>query len=314
MPRTPKDPNNPITKLRRQLSTPHQAVTRQMFGKHYGFSAETLKALETGRYKLSERVALKIAVAVGVDADSLLKNQDPLLDWHGNPVTPNTKPRLRKLNLNANHRLDYLINAAFNAARKHPNGDQSPLFVLLFDYWLADTMVEMGVLKEFWEHLWRTKEYDPLASGDMFPVVGKSFHSKASLEKKMKTERYIERPQQVCVSDYGFHELVARGLARPAMLKAEGKRLLLEYLTPAEIAKFDEPIDVHLQSTPDAKFKLNEPEQIAYRRFAESKGINPTNKNAISKAFAEEAWRRFEEKEERWRRGEDDSNPGSTRS
>jgi hypothetical protein len=83
-------------------------------------------------------VALKIAVAVGVDAESLLKNQHPLLDWNAIPVAPETKPGLRELDINANDRLQFLVKAAFNAARKHPKGDRSALFVLLFDYWLAD--------------------------------------------------------------------------------------------------------------------------------------------------------------------------------
>jgi DNA-binding XRE family transcriptional regulator len=306
MPRRPKDPNNPITKLRRQLSSTNQPLTRQMFAKRYGFSAETLKALETGRYKLSHGVAVKIAVAVGVDVDSLLKNQDPLLDWNGNPITPETKPALRELNLNANSRLDYLINAAFNAARKHPKGDRSPLFVLLFDYWLADTMAELDLIREFWAQLWGTGDYSELASGDMFPLGGDPEGSEASLEK-IKARKYIERPEEVRISDYGFHELVAHGLARPAMLETEKSRLLLEYLTPAEIAEFDEPINwelVYGGGAGDPKYGA--PERIAYRRFAESKRIDPDDQEAVSDAFFQEAWRRFQQKEEKWRRGEAD--------
>jgi DNA-binding XRE family transcriptional regulator len=298
MPRTPKDPNNPITKLRRQLSTANQPLTRQMFAERYGFSAETLKALETGRYKLTNGVAMKIGVAVGVDISSLLKNQDPLLDWNGQPVTPNTKPALRELNLNANSRLDYLINAGFNAARKHPKGDRSALFVLLFDYWLADTMIELDVPREFWAELWGTGDYSEHATGDLFPLGG---DDDASLQKEW---RYIERPKEVDIAAYGFHELVARGLARRAMLNAEGKRLLLEYLTPAEIAEYDEPINWKLvDHSRDPKFGA--PERIAYRRFAKAKGIDPDDQAAVKNAFLDEAYRRFAEKEEKWRQGKD---------
>jgi DNA-binding XRE family transcriptional regulator len=295
MPRRPKDPNNPITKLRRQLSNPNQPLTRQMFADRYGFSAETLKALETDRYKLSQDVALKIAVAVGVDAKSLLGNQEPLLDWNGQPVTPDTKPALRHLNLNANSRLDFLINAAFNAARKHPKGDRSALFVLLFDYWLADVMAELDVRWEFWNELFDPEEYE-LATGADFPLGG---DPEAEFKKGVK---YIEGPEEVRIGDYGFHELVARGLARPAMLDAERKRLLFEYLTPAEITEYEVPIDWKLLDSTGEYSKLEEPRRIAYGRFAKSKGIDPDDQQAVDKAFGAEARRRFQEKEEIWRR------------
>jgi DNA-binding XRE family transcriptional regulator len=297
MPRTPKDPNNPITRLRRQLSVPNQPFTREMFAQRYGFSVETLKALETGRYKLSGRVAIKIGVAVGVDANSLLKREDPLLDWNGHPVTPDTKPALRDLNLNANDRLEFLINAAFNAARKHPKGDRSPLFVLLFDYWLADVMAELDVRWEFWHELFAPEKYE-LATGADFPLpLGGDAEA-------TKGTKYIEGPEEVRIGDYGFHELVARGLARPAMYEAERKRLLLEYLTPAEIAEYDVPIDWKLVESKQGDPKVGEPERIAYRRFAKSKGIDPDDQEAVRNAFWDEAWRRFEEKEEKWRQGE----------
>jgi hypothetical protein len=270
-----------------------------MFADRYGFSAETLKALETGLYKLSTAVAIKIAVEVGVDSASLLANQDPLLDWEGQPVTPDTKPRLRDLDLNANSRLDYLINAAFNAARKHPKGDRSLRFVLLFDYWLADTMKELGVVNEFWEQLWGTGDYSELATGDMFPLGGDRE------EQEELPFRYLERPEEVRWARYGFHELIGRGLARPAMLDAEEKRLLLEYLTPAEIAEYDVPIDwKRFYSGPDPKYGA--PERIAYRRFAKAKGINPDDQAAVRNAFSQEAYRRFYEREAKWMRGEGD--------
>jgi hypothetical protein len=298
MPRKPKDPNNPITRLRRQLSSLNQPFTRQMFADRYGFSVETLKALETGRYKLSQGVAIKIAVAVGVDAQSLLENQDPLLDWVGQPVTPDTKPALRNLHLNANSRLDFLINAAFNAARKHPKGDRSALFVLLFDYWLADVMGELDVRSEFWDELWGgTGEY-PLADGGDFPLGGDTWEK----EIEKKPLRYINRPEEIRWGDFGFHELVGRGLARPAMYEAERRRLLFEYLTPAEIAEYDAPIDWRLLDSKNEYSKLEEPKRIAYGRFAKSKGIDPEDHEAVENAFSQEAWRRFQEREGKWKR------------
>jgi hypothetical protein len=290
MPRKPKDPNNPITKLRRQLSTSNQPLTRQMFAERYGFSADTLKALETGKYKLSPRIAVKIGVAVGVDARSLLKNEDPFLTWKGQPVTPDTKPALRDVDLNSNRRLEFLVKAAFQAARKHPKGDRSALFVLLFDYWLADVMVELDVAWPFWDELW---------GGDQFKL-GAPPKARAK-----KTQRYLERPEEVRIADYGFHDAVARGLARSAMLDAEEKRLRLEYLTPAEIAEYDVPINRKLAASKRDP-KLGAPQRIAYGRFAKAKEIDPDDQEAVETAFRTEARRRLKEKEADWIREQEE--------
>lgn len=71
--------------------------------------------------------------------------------------------------------------------------------------------------------------------------------------------------------DYGFHELVASGLARSAMFDMEQKRLLLEYLTPAEIAEFDVPINWKLV-TQKGGIQFGVPKRIAYRRFPKARG------------------------------------------
>jgi hypothetical protein len=81
--------------------------------------------------------------------------------------------------------------------------------------------------------------------------------------------------------------------------------LLLEYLTPAEIAEYDVPINWKLVDSKQGDPKFGAPQRIAYRRFAESKGIDSDNEDAVRDALRNEARRRFEEKEEKWRRGED---------
>jgi DNA-binding XRE family transcriptional regulator len=281
MPRTPKDPNNPITKLRRQLSSSNQLLTREMFAKRYGFSPETLKALETGRYRLTQAFAIKIGVAVGVDPNSLLENRDPLVDWHGNPITPQTEPALRHLDLNANARLQILIRAAFAAAKKHPKGDRSALFVVLFDFWLAEVVTELKILLPFWGELF--------VMSDVYDALGKD-----PVDRLKKPRCYLEHPKEVDISDYGFHEAIARGLARGPMHDYERKKLIFEYLTPSEVKEYDVPVPLGEEE------KLGQPERIAYRRFAKAKGIDPDDHEAISEAFWAEAGRRFNKKEEEW--------------
>jgi hypothetical protein len=281
MPRKPKDPNNPITKLRRQLSSSTVQLTREMFAKRYGFSVETLKALETGRYRLSEDFAIRIGVAVGVDPNSLLENRDPLVDWHGNPITPETEPALRHLDLNANARLQYLIKAGFAAAKKHPKGDRSALYVVLFDFWLAKVVTELGILWPFWNELF--------ARSDVYDALGK-----VPADNFKKPSRYIEHPSEVHISDYGFHEVVARGLARGPIYQYERNKLIFKYLTPSEVEEFDVPVPSGEEQ------KIGEPERIAYRRFAKSKGIDPNDHEALNKAFDAEALRPFLENELNW--------------
>ena len=292
MPRTPKNPNNPITKLRRQLSSQNQPLTREMFAKRYGFSAESVKALETGRYQLTEEFAIKIAIAVGVDASCLLENRDPMVDWHGNPITPETKPALRHLDFNPNQRLEFLVKAAFAAAKKHPKDDRSARFVVLFDFWLANVMRELDVIGPFWNELF-DRSYPDADEFELGKVPKKRFK---------KPRHYIEHPKEVRITDYGFHELVARGLARSAMYEYERKKLVLEHLTPSELKKYDVPIPLDVKPEETA-----EPQRIAYRRFAESKGINPDSREAVENAFREEAWRRLEEQEQSWIRSTQES-------
>jgi hypothetical protein len=136
--------------------------------------------------------------------------------------------------------------------------------------------------------------------GDQFKLGAKPTKARAK-----KTQRYLERPQEVRIADYGFHDAVARGLARSAMLDAEEKRLLLEYLTPAEIAEYDVPINWKLaDSGRDPKFGA--PQRIAYERFAKAKGIDPDDQEAVENAFQSEAHRRFIEKEEIWVREQEE--------
>jgi hypothetical protein len=281
MPRKPKDPNNPVTKLRRQLSTPNQPLTRDMFAKRYGFSVETLKALETGRYRLTRDFAIKVGVAVGVDPISLLENRDPLVDWHGKPITSETKPALRHLDLNANARLQYLVRAGFAAAKKHPRGDRSALYVVLFDFWLAEVVMELEILWPFWDELFEKSDLDD--------ALGK-----VPADRFKKSLHYIEYPKEVDFWDYGFHEVVAYGLARGPMYEYERKKLIFEYLTPSEVKEYDVPVPS------GGEEKMGEPERIAYRRFAKSKGIDPDDHEAVEKAFSTEAGQRFNEKEQAW--------------
>jgi hypothetical protein len=185
------------------------------------------------------------------------------------------------LDLNANARLQRLIKAGFAAAKKHPKGDCSAHFVVLFDFWLAKVVTELRILLPFWGELFETSGvYDALG--------------KVPADSLKKPLHYIEQPKEVHISDYGFHEVVARGLARGPMYDYERQKLIFEYLTPSEVKEYDVPVPS------GAEEKIEEPERIAYRRFAKAKGIDPDDHEAVEKAFWAEAYQRFSKKEQDW--------------
>ena len=188
------------------------------------------------------------------------------------------------MNLNANSRLECLVDAGFAAAQKHPKGDRSAHFVVLFDFWLASVMKELDVIGPFWEELLDSSYIDDFKLG------------KDPMEEDKKPLRYIEYPKEVRLGDYGFHELVAYGLARSAILDGEKRRLLLEHLTAGR----DHRIRQASRSGPSTE--IHEAMHIAYRRFARSKGLNPDDYNTVAKAFSDEARRRFQKKEQNWLR------------
>jgi transcriptional regulator with XRE-family HTH domain len=93
MGRPAKNVNHPLVRLRRKLSdwSAHK-VTRQDLAKKAGIPESSLRDIETGRYKLTPAVATKISFATGVDPQSLLDGDDPLLDLLRQPFSRKRVP------------------------------------------------------------------------------------------------------------------------------------------------------------------------------------------------------------------------------
>jgi hypothetical protein len=100
VPRKPKDENHPLTRLRKILSEDGTEVTRELFAKRTGIPSGSIKALETGLYRLSPALAKKITFATGVNTNSILKrnNRDRLLDVFGRPYTCQSYREFQLLN------------------------------------------------------------------------------------------------------------------------------------------------------------------------------------------------------------------------
>jgi transcriptional regulator with XRE-family HTH domain len=151
MGRLSKNPENPITRLRAALSTPIRQMTRADLAKKAGIPEPSLKDIETGKYKLTDDVAMRIAFATGVAPRSLLNGADPLLDFQGQPFSIKSS------------KMDYLAELPlFQGAQRHlceaawETALQKRIGLLVsfsFDRWLISTIETFGLEKAFAENL-----------------------------------------------------------------------------------------------------------------------------------------------------------------
>src|SRR5215831_13459826 len=92
MGRPAKNPEHPLTRLRRALSTPTQEMTRALFSKKVGISEATIKAIETGKFKISDKHAAQIATVTKVNPKCLVDPSLPLTDYMGISMEEETGP------------------------------------------------------------------------------------------------------------------------------------------------------------------------------------------------------------------------------
>src|SRR6516165_1419900 len=92
MGRPSKNPEHPLVRLRKVLSTPHQEMTRELFSKKVGIPAPSLKAIETGKYGLTPDVAAQIAAVTNVDPKCLMDPNLPLTDPLGDLFLKGQRP------------------------------------------------------------------------------------------------------------------------------------------------------------------------------------------------------------------------------
>jgi transcriptional regulator with XRE-family HTH domain len=139
-----KNAEHPIARLRRQLSTLNHQVTRQELARRTGIPEPSIRDLETGRYKLTRDVAVRIAYATGVDPRSLLAGDDPLLDFRRQPFSKDS-PRLPESLLwrpETQEVREQLFLAAWDAAREK---NLSLLLAFGFEDWLLATFKALGL-------------------------------------------------------------------------------------------------------------------------------------------------------------------------
>jgi hypothetical protein len=164
MPRRAQNPHHPLTRLRRQLSSPDHVVTREELAQRTAIPLGSIKAIESGRYGLTKQLALKISLGVPVNPYDLLRGADPLRDFTGQPLSPESK-KLEQLKANffserQGFETDlFVAKSIFEVAEKKSLAMQ---FRFLFLEALTETVELLGLTPVVAEELSkRMGEFDP---------------------------------------------------------------------------------------------------------------------------------------------------------
>jgi plasmid maintenance system antidote protein VapI len=208
MGRPSKNPDHPITRLRRALSTDTYEMTREAFAKRYGFSAPSIKAIETGMYKLTPEVAARISAATGVSAKSLLNKEYPLKAWNGEEFTSHTQPPPRDVSPEQATTARMLLQAAIMAAQRSGKRNRPVQLLILFQEWIKETVSDLRIGKEFeeqllflWDDAW-SKAFEPDAM-----MISRFAPSDLS-QRAQWSKRLISNKQSMAVAEGLILELL----------------------------------------------------------------------------------------------------------
>jgi hypothetical protein len=138
MGRPTKNAGHPLVRLRKALSTPTQQMTRARFSKKVGIPESTLKAIESGKFKLSSRHAAQISSVTKVSPKCLMNPGMPLVDTAGGPIEEGFAANFSERFLD----LRVLFEAALEVAEVK---SKQAVFSFLFQRWLEETSEILGL-------------------------------------------------------------------------------------------------------------------------------------------------------------------------
>jgi hypothetical protein len=137
--------------VRRALSTAHDEVTRKDLSKRTGIPEASIKDIETGVYKMTPEVAMRVSLGTGVDPESLMRGDEQLWDVWGLPFTrASKKPQTLGWSEELTESISLLFEAILTAA-KEKNAIRQ--FHFLFDAWISEIVPALGISKEVFEQL-----------------------------------------------------------------------------------------------------------------------------------------------------------------
>lgn len=182
MGRPVKDANHPLVRLRKALSASDQnQFSREALSKKTGIPEPSLKDIETGRYKMTPEVAYKISFTMGVDPKSLLNSEDPLRDLTGQPYSKSSPKVDDGISVGALEiTTQLLLVSAWETAKEKK---MATLFTYMFDAWLRETFLNLGLESAYNRAAKRTSEkFDQFATAESKRISATKFKQLA--EKK----------------------------------------------------------------------------------------------------------------------------------
>jgi hypothetical protein len=171
-------------------------MTRADLAKRTGIPEASIKDIETGTYKMTPEVAMRVSLATGVDPERLMRGDDELWDVGGLPFTKvSRRPQTRSKELAAS--ISLLFGAVLSAAKEK---DALRQFHFLFETWLSRTVPGLGLSKEAFEQLNKIGDrLDPDFSvpDALLPREGQAkqrwFESRQKLQDELQAEIWTLR-------------------------------------------------------------------------------------------------------------------------
>jgi transcriptional regulator with XRE-family HTH domain len=137
--------------LRRALSTPHDEVTRKDLSNRTGIPEASIKDIETGVYKMTPDVAMRVSLGTGVDPDSLMRGDEQLRDVLDLPLTrASKKPQALGWSEELTESISLLFVAILTAAKEKNALRQ---FHFLFDAWISEIVPALRIENEVFKQL-----------------------------------------------------------------------------------------------------------------------------------------------------------------
>jgi hypothetical protein len=194
MPRRPQNPSHPLARLRRQLSTPDHAFSREDLSAKAKIPLGSVKAIESGKYALTNELISKISLATGVNPYDLARGgaDRPLRDLTGRPLSPDSK-RLEELiapylSEKPGFKTDqFVLKTIFEAAETKFVSRQ---FRFLLHEALAEMVELLGLAPAVAEELSRSEgEFDPTqVPGSLRPTQGPAVKRWEMHERQLRIE------------------------------------------------------------------------------------------------------------------------------
>jgi DNA-binding XRE family transcriptional regulator len=251
MARPIKNRDHPLARLRETLS-----INREGLAKKTGIPLPSLKDIEAGKYKMTPRVATMIAYATGVNPQSLLAGDDPLLDLRLLPFSKDS-PRLQPSVWDPEHReaMVQLFQAFLDVAEEKKS---MKLFAFLFENWVSETLEAFRIDDTLYRKLTeRIPLFDPLH-------IPRRFRPKTGVD----AEQWKLFQDQIKEEESRIY-MAARGRRSPRVV-------LIDRLSEPERVEMHESIDK------GREFRAQAREEVARRR-KEAKEKDARSKPAAGK-------------------------------